>query len=218
MENIDKDKGILFDDNDFYGATGEKLARMVLEENGINDATEEQLFKEAMFLKEETLYYQMLALKAWFDGEASNGGLNNPAAGNHILVAGSASWWNGSSTGIDIYQNFESVIDTSPSRFGCKNIFADCEFTKSCDDNGHLYISGAHHDGGVSVEIRQLSEEGEKLLCETLDYNGEVDLYDLELEAMGNIYKEGDENKFVHDLWNNPDFCPACLYVERSWK
>ena len=107
-----------------------------------------------------------------------------------------------------IYSDFAEAVDTSPSRFGMKNIFADCEFNKIWEEDGKLYLSGHHHDGGVIVEMRQLSKQGEKLLEKLLDYEGDVDLYDLELEAMGNTYQEGDENKFVHDLWNDHKMCP----------
>ena len=43
------------------------------------------------------------------------------------------------------------------------NVFADCEIQKVWDENGTLYLAGAHHDGRVSVEMRQLTDEGERL-------------------------------------------------------
>lgn len=206
---------ILFDDSVYYGGSGKELALETLEANEITEVTEQQLFELSMFLRDEDLDYEIQHLISWFDGNKSKA---HSAAGNHILVAGSASRWNGSSTGINIYSDFESAIDTSPARFGSENIFADCEFDKIWEEDGQLFISGSHHDGSVSVEIRQLSEEGEKLFFEVSDCNGEVDLYDLQLEVMGNIYREGDENKFIHDLWNDPDLCPIPRYVEHEWQ
>ena len=40
---------------------------------------------------------------------------------------------------------------------------SDCEIQKVWDENGTLYLAGAHHDGRVSVEMRQLTDEGERL-------------------------------------------------------
>lgn len=206
---------VLFDASVYYGGLEEDLLQQTFEANEITGATEQELFEMSMFMKDVNLEYEMQRLISFFDGSKTE---NRPVAGNHVLVAGSASRWNGSSTGINIYPDFKSAIDTSPVRFGYENIFADCEFNKIWEEDGQLFISGAHHDGSVSVEIRQLSNEGEKVLCETLDSTRSVDFYELQFEAMGAIYKEGDENKFVHDLWNDPVLCPICRYVEREWQ
>lgn len=48
-------------------------------------------------------------------------------------------------------------------------VVRDCEIQKVWDENGTLYLAGAHHDGRVSVEMRQLTDEGERLWGQ-LDY------------------------------------------------
>ena len=200
---------VIFNEDIYYGEQGEKLAKEILSDNGIEDATETQIFETAMEQMSLDFEDAINELKTWFDD-----GIKNPNAGNHILVAGSATRWNGTSSGIMIYSDFSEAIDTSPASFRKRNIFADCEFSKIWEEDGRLHLSGYHHDGGVTVEMRQLSKKGEKLLSETLDYEGEVDLYDLEINVMGKTYIEGDENKFIHDMWNDPELCPKADYAK----
>lgn len=103
-------------------------------------------------------------------------------------------------------KDFDAATDCSPSRFGQGNVFADCEIQKVWDENGTLYLAGAHHDGRVSVEMRQLTDEGERLWGQ-LDYEDYLPLDGL--TAMGKHYELGDENRFVHDLYNSPELCAA---------
>lgn len=107
-----------------------------------------------------------------------------------------------------------AATDCSPSRFGQGNVFADCEIQKVWDENGTLYLAGAHHDGRVSVEMRQLTDEGERLWGQ-LDYEDYLPLEGL--TAMGKHYELGDENQFIHDLYNSPELCAAPRYVEQSF-
>lgn len=158
---------------------------------------------------------EMRALAAFFNGEKSDmSDFVNPYGGNHILVSGSVGRWNGTSTGIAVYKDFDAATDCSPSRFGQGNVFADCEIQKVWDENGTLYLAGAHHDGRVSVEMRQLTDEGERLWGQ-LDYEDYLPLEGL--TAMGKHYELGDENRFVHDLYNSPELCAAPRYVEQSF-
>lgn len=158
---------------------------------------------------------EMRALAAFFNGEKSDmSDFVNPYDGNHILVSGSVGRWNGTSTGIAVYKDFDAATDCSPSRFGQGNVFADCEIQKVWDENGTLYLAGAHHDGRVSVEMRQLTDEGERLWGQ-LDYEDYLPLDGL--TAMGKHYELGDENRFVHDLYNSPELCAAPRYVEQSF-
>lgn len=80
--------------------------------------------------------------------------------------------------------------------------------------NGTLYLAGAHHDGRVSVEMRQLTDAGERLWGQ-LDYEDYLPLEGL--TAMGKHYELGDENQFIHDLYNSPELCAAPRYVEQSF-
>lgn len=77
-----------------------------------------------------------------------------------------------------------------------------------------FYLAGAHHDERVSVEMRQLTDEGESLWGQ-LDYEDYLPLEGL--TAMGKHYELGDENRFVHDLYNSPELCAAPRYAEQSF-
>ena len=35
------------------------------------------------------------------------------------------------------------------------------------------------------------------------------------VEAMGFVYREGDENAFIHDLWDNPEMCSKPKWAEK---
>ena len=47
---------------------------------------------------------------------------------------------------------------------GADSVFKDCEIGKVWDENGSLFVHGYHHDGGVDVELRQLTDAGEEAL------------------------------------------------------
>lgn len=63
--------------------------------------------------------------------------------------------------------------------------------------------------------MRQLTDKGERLYS---DYQMDGGFYLPEdgIEAMGFVYKEGDENAFIHDLWDNPEMCSKPRYAEKA--
>lgn len=220
MEPKPKER-IVFDEDLYYGDEGEEMAiNDLMERDGLTedevreDFTDDEIFNHQMEMKDFDYEEEMRALAAFFNGEKSDmSDFVNPYGGNHILVSGSVGRWNGTSTGIAVYKDFDAATDCSPSRFGQGNVFADCEIQKVWDENGTLYLAGAHHDGRVSVEMRQLTDEGERLWGQ-LDYEDYLPLEGL--TAMGKHYELGDENRFVHDLYNSPELCAAPRYVEQS--
>lgn len=211
MEPKPKER-IVFDEDLYYGDEGEEMAISdLMERDGLTedevreDFTDDEIFNHQMDMKDFDYEEEMRALAAFFNGEKSDmSDFVNPYGGNHILVSGSVGRWNGTSTGIAVYKDFDAATDCSPSRFGQGNVFADCEIQKVWDENGTLYLAGAHHDGRVSVEMRQLTDEGERLWGQ-LDYEDYLPLDGL--TAMGKHYELGDENRFVHDLYNSPELC-----------
>lgn len=224
VEDFDFDGDITeaFDEDLYYGDEGEEMAiNDLMERDGLTedevreDFTDDEIFNHQMEMKAFDYEEEMRALAAFFNGEKSDmSDFVNPYGGNHILVSGSVGRWNGTSTGIAVYKDFDAATDCSPSRFGQGNVFADCEIQKVWDENGTLYLAGAHHDGRVSVEMRQLTDEGERLWGQ-LDYEDYLPLEGL--TAMGKHYELGDENRFVHDLYNSPELCAAPRYVEQSF-
>lgn len=134
--------------------------------------------------------------------------------GNSIIVKGSNGLYNGSRGGITVYENFENAVDTSPNWHGGDNIFADCEIDGIWDENGSLFVTGAHHDGRALVEMRQLTDKGEDLYS-GFQMDGGFYLPEDGFETMGFVYREGDENAFIHDLWDNPEMCSKSRYAEK---
>lgn len=213
---------IVFDEDPYYGGEGEEMAiNDLMERDGLSEDevreryTDDEIFNHQMEMKDFDYEEEMWALAAFFNGEKSDRSeFINPYGGNHILVSGSIGRWNGTSTGIAVYKDFDAATDCSASRFGQGNVFADCEIDKVWDENGTLYLTGAHHDGRVSVEMRQLTDEGERLWGQ-LDYEDYLPLDGL--TAMGKHYELGDENQFVHDLWNSPEMCATPRYAEKAF-
>lgn len=195
MEPKPKER-IVFDEDLYYGDEGEEMAiNDLMERDGLTegevreDFTDDEIFNHQMEMKDFDYEEEMRALAAFFNGEKSDmSDFVNPYGGNHILVSGSVGRWNGTSTGIAVYKDFDAATDCSPSRFGQGNVFADCEIQKVWDENGTLYLAGAHHDGRVSVEMRQLTDEGERLWGQ-LDYEDYLPLEGL--TAMGKHYELG---------------------------
>lgn len=139
----------------------------------------------------------------------------NDSWGNSILVRGSNGLYNGPRGGITVYENFEDAVDTSPNWHGGDNIFADCEIDGIWDENGSLFVTEAHHDGRALVEMRQLTDKGEDLYS-GFQMDGGFYLPEDGFETMGFVYREGDENAFIHDLWDNPEMCSKPRYAEKA--
>lgn len=221
MEPKPKER-IVFDEDPYYGAEGEKMAvNDLMERKGLTedevreDFTDDEVFNHQMEMKVSDYEEEMRALAAFFDGKKSDmSDFINPYGGNHIFVAGSVERWDDTIPVITVYKDFAAATDCSPSRFGQGNVFADCEIQKVWDENGTLYLAGAHHDGRVSVEMRQLTDEGERLWGQ-LDYEDYLPLEGL--TAMGKHYRLGAEKRFIHDLYNSPELCAAPRYVEQSF-
>lgn len=163
MEPKPKER-IVFDEDSYYGDEGEKMAiNDLMERDGLTedevreDFTDDEIFNHQMEMKDFDYEEEMRALAAFFNGEKSDmSDFVNPYGGNHILVSGSVGRWNGTSTGIAVYKDFDAATDCSPSRFGQGNVFADCEIQKVWDENGTLYLAGADADGySLSGEAKE---------------------------------------------------------------
>lgn len=155
-------------------------------------------------------------LGEFFDsGSVNQSGKINDSWGNSILVKGSNGRYDGPRGGITVYENFEDAADTSPNWYGRDNIFADCEIDGIWDENGSLFVTGAHHDGRALVEMRQLTDKGEDLYS-GFQMDGGFYLPEDGFETMGFVYREGDENAFIHDLWDNPEMCSKPRYAEKA--
>lgn len=79
---------------------------------------------------------------------------------------------------------------------------------KDFDYEEEMRALAAFFNGG------QLTDAGERLWGQ-LDYEDYLPLEGL--TAMGKHYELGDENQFIHDLYNSPELCAAPRYVEQSF-
>lgn len=214
---------IVFDENPYYGDDGVDVAVASLSSrDGISEEevresySESEIFNEALGIMNVDYEMEMGQLEDFFDGKKSSDKDHNPNWGNHILVAGTTQHWDGTSSGVAVYENFAQATDCSANRFGLGNVFADCEIDKVWDENGSLYMTGAHHDGRVTVEMRQLTDTGEKAYSANLD--GEyIYLPEDGFAAMGKTYRGGDENQFIADLWGNEEMCAKPRYSEKQF-
>lgn len=71
---------------------------------------------------------------------------------NKLLVKGLETRWCGKGEGGKIIEEWSELLD----------IFQHCEDIKIQTENGHLYMSGSHHDGGLEVEVKELTKKGEE--------------------------------------------------------
>ena len=138
-------------------------------------------------------------------------------AGNPVIVSGTVGRWDGTRSGLTVYKCFEDALDTSPSRFGGDNVFADCEIQKVWDENGSLFVHGAHHAGGVTGEMRQLTDFG----IEAYEVIEEVaDAWVDDPFTIAGKHYDGSEQSVIeamHDLWDNPALAQPPRYMERAF-
>lgn len=136
---------LIFDGDAYYGDEGTEVAvedlmsRDDMTEDEVRESySDDQIFEHAMDMMRDDWDLELDRLKGFFDKDSPN----NPNAGNHILIRGSAQRWDRTSSGIDVCERIEDLLDCSPARFGRDNIFADCEIDRIWDENGHLFLSG----------------------------------------------------------------------------
>lgn len=207
-------------------ALGCKYIASALEKMGFDVENDRAIEKHAEFAPKQRIVFD--AEQGDDFGEVSkylgeffgSGSINqsekiNDSWGNSILVRGSNGLYNGPRGGITVYENFEDAVDTSPNWHGGDNIFADCEIDGIWDENGSLFVTGAHHDGRALVEMRQLTDKGEDLYS-GFQMDGGFYLPEDGFETMGFVYREGDENAFIHDLWDNPEMCSKPRWAEKA--
>lgn len=90
----------------------------------------------------------------------------------------------------------------------------DEQWVESGDIWGSLFIHGYHHDGGVDVEVRQLTDAGEEALDVIEDaWYGEP------FTSGGKEYDGSPESvdTAMRDLWEDPDLCPTPRYMELAF-
>ena len=212
MDKTPKER-VIFDENPYYGDEGTEISiedimgrEDLTKEQVLEGYTEEEIFEHAMEMMDFDRDEELGGLKAFLDGTDNPlSSYDNPLGGNRIIARGSIWRWDGTSHGMTSYKDFDDMMSGSDS------VFKDCEIGKVWDENGSLFIHGYHHDGGVDVEVRQLTDAGE----DALDVI-ENAWYDVPFTVGGKEYDGSwkSVDAAMRDLWENPDLCPAPRYME----
>lgn len=215
MDKTPKER-VIFDENPYYGGEGTEISiEDIMSREGITKSevlegfTEEEVFEHAMEMMDFYRDEELAGLKAFLDGTDNPlSSYDNPFGGNLIIARGSIGRWDGTSHGMASYKDFDDMMS------GPDSVFKDCEIGKVWDENGSLFIHGYHHDGGVDVEVRQLTDAGEEAL-EAIE-----DAWVGEPFTVGGKEYDGSWESVdaaMRDLWENPDLCPAPRYMEQAF-
>ena len=81
---------------------------------------------------------------------------DNPLGGNRIIARGSIGRWDGTRHGLTVYRDFDDMMRP---RFCSPRIVKSAR--SGMRTGGRSSSTGHHHDGGVDVEVRQLTDAGE---------------------------------------------------------
>lgn len=212
-ENRNAKKRVIFDENPYYGGEGTELAvedlmgRDDLTDDEVRETyTDSELFEHAMEMRDFDYREEMDALKAFFDGEPSAmSSESSEHGGNPVIASATIGRWDGTRSGFSVFDDFDDVMH------GQDSPFKDCEIQKVWDENGQLFIHGAHHDGSVTVELRQLSDTGVDAYEAITDaWAGEP------FEANGRTYDGSARSvtEAMRDLW---DAIEPPRYMERAY-
>lgn len=112
---------------------------------------------------------------------------------SELLVFGSIGRWNGVHSGWDVKSSLDEIL---------RETMKDCADFEIWDENGHLYVQGAHHDGINTVEVRMLTEQGYKFYDEYWMGDGDAPSED--------VYRKG-QAKLLDTLLNTHDEFYAAL-------
>jgi len=215
MDKTPKER-IVFDEGVYYGAEGSEISieeiasrEGITVEEVLEGYTEEEIFENAMNMMDIDRSEELAGLKAFLDGSDNPlSSYDNPLGGNRIIARGSIGRWDGTRHGMTAYRDFDDMMS------GPDSVFKDCEIGKVWDENGGLFIHGYHHDGGVDVEVRQLTDAGEEALDVIEDaWYGEP------FTSGGKEYDGSPESvdTAMRDLWEDPDLCPTPRYMELAF-
>lgn len=215
MDKTPKER-IVFDEGMYYGDEGSEISieditsrEGITVEEVLDSYTEEEIFENAMNMMDIDRSEELAGLKAFLDGSDNPlSSYDNPLGGNRIIARGSIGRWDGTRHGLTVYRDFDDMMS------GPDSVFKDCEIGKVWDENGGLFIHGYHHDGGVDVEVRQLTDAGEEALDVIEDaWYGEP------FTSGGKEYDGSPESvdTAMRDLWEDPDLCPTPRYMELAF-
>ncbi|QGM92001.1 hypothetical protein GIR35_12395 [Enterococcus faecalis] len=196
---------IIFDtsvcDEDFLGKQLEERCVTHLDTDELNDYGQKN-------------YSEVLgSLETYFDKKTSAISSEvNEHAGNPVIVSGVVEFLYRESRWVALFKSFSEALDMCPSHIGLSTTLVDYKIQKVWDENGHLFIRGTHHDGSVTVEIRQLTDDGAAAF-ENIEDAWPEDSYTM----AGKTYdgSEISDTQAMQDLWENPNLVSLPRYMER---
>lgn len=178
------DKDSIFDDGMWYDC----------KENLINDGneapTDDEIWAEIYRTDEDNWEEEYYRLKDFF--------------GNGIYLAvGTVGRWDGNYDCACIFSNFLELLHR----------FSDCEYIKIWDENGHFFMSGSHHDGTNTVEVKEITKQG-KEYSDRWAYLGDK-------RSAYHVYKKMFSNsRYTHLIhyMHRTYGCPKIQYEKGDWK
>lgn len=67
-----------------------------------------------------------------------------------FVLFGTENRWNGPVSGFDIVESLDDIMD----------ILKSCDEIEFSDHDGHFFVTGWHHDGKITMEMRELNDKG----------------------------------------------------------
>ena len=125
------------------------MAKESMEDSGIDESSEEEIWQCAGDLAQEDFTNTMDELKSFFEDKT-------------VMFTGAVGRWCGNHTGFDV-GDFDDLF----SRYT-----KDCDYFEIYDDNGALYISCSHHDGSNFFQVLVLTNKGARIFEDWQNYYG----------------------------------------------
>ena len=127
-------------DNYYVFEAWESAARENLEERGIADPSEEEMWNEVNALDQDFWEDVKCEMTNFFDD------------GSTWILSGTMERWNGKHSGHILFHTFSELLTKTAK---------DCDYYRFSDKNGHFLFQCSHHDGTNCFEIRKVTKAGE---------------------------------------------------------
>lgn len=127
-------------DNYYVFEAWESAARENLEERGIADPSEEEMWNEVNALDQDFWEDVKCEMTNFFDD------------GSAWILSGTMERWNGKHSGHILFHTFSELLTKTAK---------DCDYYRFSDKNGHFLFQCSHHDGTNCFEIRKVTKAGE---------------------------------------------------------
>lgn len=121
----------------FFSQEKWEQAEQSLKENGIENFNEDDISDHMLLID-------------FLDREGLQTDLDSLMDGKLFIMECNIERWNGRGICYKIVKSYDDVMEA----------LNDCDEIEVSDIDGHLYISGSHHDGVNVYQIRELNEQG----------------------------------------------------------